>query len=165
MKETMVELTIDQAVKNAQVLDHKNVVFTLDKNGNLNYISKFNVLGRFLNFVKNLKESNSEHKVNKVILATFETIDQYAKNHPDKPVWTYHYYDRTGKDYDIGFDKVAMRVLMNGSRFESSYYLSPENQSDGTRIKIRELAYNVLLMATDQRKKEGIKFDSDHIHS
>lgn len=155
-------LTIEQAVHNAEILHYKNVVFTSNKNGDINFISNMNVFGRFFNFIKNLIDGSREHKVNKAILATFEAINQYAKNHLDKPIWTYS-FDQSGKDFDVGFDKVAMRVLLDYSRFSGFYYRSSENKQDDTRVKIRKVAYEVFLMATEQRKKEGIDFDCDHI--
>ncbi len=155
-------LTINQAVHNTEILHYKHVVFTADSKGNLSCIYNFNLIGRLINFIKNLIEGTGEHKVNKVILATFETINQYAKNHPVKPIWTYPVEDSWGMDFDIGFDKVAMRVLMDYTRFENSYYFSPQSRSDDTRIKIRKAAYEVLLMATDQRKQRNIDFDTDH---
>lgn len=156
-------LTINQAVRNAEVLHHRGAIFTTDKEGNLDYIYDINIIGRLYNFIKSLIDGTSEHKVNKAILATFETITQYAKNNPDKPVWTYP-VEQHGKDFHIGFDKVAMRVLLDESRFSCAYYRSPEKQSDDTEIKIRNLAYEVLLNATEQRKKAGIGFDCDHLN-
>lgn len=154
-------LTIGQAVHNAEILHSRHGVFTSNRNGDLNYISNFNVFGRFFNFIKNLINESREHRVNKTILATFEAINQHAKDHAD-PVWTYS-IDHEGKDFDIGFDKVAMRVLLDHSRFPASYYSSSENKLDGTLIKIRKAAYEVLLLAIEERKKQGIDFDYDHL--
>ena len=156
-------LNINQAVHNTEVLHKTCVIFTTDKNGNLDYISKFNLLGRIINHFKNLLNGTGEHRVNKVILATFQTINQHAKSNPGNPTWTYSKEDVHGKDYDVGFDKVAMRVLLDRSRFDNYYYKSPEKQLDDTLIKIRQEAYQVMLMATEQRKKLNIEFDCDHL--
>lgn len=158
-----INLTINQAVNNAKILDHRGVVFASDKNGNLHHISNFNIFGRLFNFIRNLINGTTDHTVNKVVLATFQTINQYAKDHKDKPIWTYSLNPK-GFDFDIGFDKVAMRVLSDYSRFNTYYYSSSEKKFDDTGIKIRKAAHEVMLMAIEERKKEGIDFDCDHLN-
>lgn len=161
---TNYNITIKQAVQNTAILHHNYAVFTTDANGNVNCISKYNILGLIFNYIKNLIEGTGEHEVNKAILATFEAIKQYSINNPSNPVWTYP-SEFMGKDLDIGFDKVAMRILLDKSRFSTCYYSSPEKLMDDTTIQIRKLAYEILLMATEQRKKEKISFDCDHLKS
>lgn len=159
-------LTIDQAIENSKILHRTGVIFTCDNNGNISCISKSNIFGRIINYIRNLIEGSGEHKVNQAILATFEKINEYAANSLNPPKWTYSTAtDDLGfdKGFDIGFDKVAMRVLLDHARFSASYYRSKDKPLDDTRIKIRKAAYDVLLMATEQRRKEGISFDCDHL--
>lgn len=158
----MADLTLNQAIHNLEILSHQGVIFTTNAQGDLSYISNFNVFGRIWNYIKNLIDGEGDHKVNKVILASFEKIKEYAESHPDKPAWTYH-YEWHGMDWDIGFDKVAMRVLLDKSRFDSTYYSTSETKADATRIKIRKAAHDVLKIATKEREKQGIDFDSDHM--
>lgn len=152
-------LTIDQAEHNAEILNLQNVTFTTDKKGNIDYISNFNIMGRFFNWIKNLINGSREHKVNKAILATFNTIKEYAQSHPDSPKWSYNASIYYAKPFRIGFDEVAMRILLDKNRFDSYYYRSPEKESDDTLIKIRKAAYDVMLMATEQRTRRHIGFD------
>lgn len=147
--------SIDQCMDNAKILHETNVIFTCDNDGNLSYISKYNLLGRLVNFLKNIIEGSGEYKVNQVILATLNQISQYAEEHPEQPEWRYR--DVSIKPFLVGVDKVAMRILIDNSRFAEHGFFTSYHPSRG---EIREAAYKVLLMGLEQREKEKIGFDS-----
>ena len=158
-------ISMAQARHNMEILDVPYVTFTADESGNLDYISSFNLVGLLVNWITNLINGSEEHKVNKAVLATFQSIKQHAASNPINPTWTYPTEDGLGKDYDIGFDKVAMKVLLNWWRFPACYKNSPEKESDDILIRIRKDAYDVMVWATQQRTRCRIEFDCDHLSS
>lgn len=155
-------VNFSQAQKNMEILHSRYAIYTSDASGNLGQFSKINIFRRVYVWIRSFIDDTETHRVNKTILATLKCIREYSETNPNNPTWTYS-VEHGGKDFDIGFDKVAMRILTNEYRFPAHFARTPDHRSDPILINIRKEAYKVMTWATMIRVQRNIDFDCDHV--
>lgn len=158
-------LTLDQARNNMEVLHHHHATLITDDEGNLNYIPWYNVPGVIVQWLKNLFSGTEAYRIYEAVLKTFQTLNMHKQANPTTTPWTYYCEDGMGKDYAVGFDKVAMGVLLDRWNFPAHYMNVPQGKNDHILYDVRQEAYVTLLWATRCRTELGLEFDSDYLPS
>lgn len=140
---------------NFKTLYFRSSILTADNNGNLNSINPFNLIGRIFHWVKNIINGGAEDK--KVYAAVLKTFEEMKRLNSQKE-WTFHWEDSFGKDFDIGFDKIAVEILSN-----SFFVCSSVDKNHEVRNKILSVATEVLSYSLQHRLNQTDKsWGRDH---
>lgn len=147
-------LSYNQAEQNMRALYLTQDNLQVDQQGSLTPIEWYNVPKRIFIWISDFLDGGSRiYQVYWAVLETFKKINDPSVDHTK---WTFRYVNI--KPFQIGFDKVAIRVLANKRAFSMSL-----GNDRWICNRIREEAYNTLSWVIPERKKLGIDYNSDHL--